>query len=102
MGEKRRHEVGKASCKEGSRSSFNSRVSSAPAPTCTPHSDLPGGSAAGRTSTGAGAQGGEGEGRLDSGHSPLGSDSPGTHHTLGSVGAGGVKRGARAEGQEHG
>lgn len=66
------------------------------------HSDLPGGSAAGRTSTGAGDRGAEGEGRLDSGHSPLGSDSPGTLHTLGSVGAGGVKRGARAEGQEHG
>lgn len=75
-------------------------------PLHTPHwplgSDLPGGSAAGRTSTGAGARGGEGEGRLDSGHSPLGSDSPGTLHTLGSVGAGGVKRGARAEDQEHG
>lgn len=44
----------------------------------------PGGSAAGRTSTGAGDRGAEGEGRLDSGHSPLGSDSPGTLHTLGS------------------
>lgn len=35
MGEKRRHEVGKARWKDGSSSSFNHSVSAAPAPHCT-------------------------------------------------------------------